>query len=302
MKIMKVKKKRFQIVLLLMFAFAYASAQQQFTVFFDSNKYVLNSLEQKKIELWISENGTVKIIGANGFCDEDGSQLANDTLAKKRINHVYDFVKGKIAVRSDFKAHSFGELHKLSKNKAENRKVTLFYLKKEDFARENEILGIKPMSIKTIDRPKINFANKQMIQNPDGSVQEMLLDTVFMQRINLAKKGEVLAIKNLNFLINTFIIVAQSRPKLYELLMVMQKNPTLMIQIQGHLCCNADDKKDLSGLRAKAVMQFLVNNEIDKSRISFVGFGGTKPIYSIPEKSEEERAANRRVEIMVVYN
>ena len=89
---------------------------------------------------------------------------------------------------------------------------------------------------------------------------------------------------------------------MYELLTVLQLNPTLKIQIQGHLCCNVVDKKDLSGQRAKAIYNFLVANEVSKSRLSHVGFGGTKALFPIPEKSESERAANRRVEILIIQN
>ena len=279
-----------------------AMAQRQFTVFFESNKFTLNSIQQNKLDFWIKQNASVKIIGASGFCDEDGSTTSNDSLAKKRINKIFDIVKSKIAIRSDFKAHSFGELHQVSKIKSENRKVTLFFIEPKDFVNENEILGIKPVETSIIKKAQIVFPHFIFLENPDGSKQEVALDTIFMKTVNNAKKGEILNIKNLNFVINTFIVVPQSRSKMYELLTVMQKNPQLKIQIQGHLCCNADDKRDLSGFRAKAIIGFLQSNNIEKSRMSAIGFGGTKPIYAIPEKSEYERAANRRVEILIIEN
>ena len=60
------------------------------------------------------------------------------------VERVFDFVKERVAIREDFKTRSFGELHKQSTNKAENRKVTIYYILKKDLHRENEILGIKP--------------------------------------------------------------------------------------------------------------------------------------------------------------
>lgn len=287
---------------LILLVFCAAKSQKQFTVYFDSNKFELPTVELTKLDLWVSQNTSIKIIGANGYCDEDGSAASNDTLAKKRINTVFTLLKNRLKFREDFKSHSFGELHKLSSKKAENRKVTLFFIEPKDFERENEILGIKNRQVEVSKKTPIIFLDKMVLENPDGSSQEILLDTVFMQKMNLARKGETLNIKNLNFVINTFIVVPQSRSKMYELLQVMRKNPTIKIQIQGHLCCNADDKRDLSGYRAKAIAKFLENNNIDKSRISFIGFGGKKPLYSIPEKTEEERAANRRVEILITEN
>ncbi len=277
-------------------------AQSQFSIFFDSNKHELKLSELSRLNLWIEANPNIKIIGANGFCDEDGSVVLNDSLAKKRINTVFNLVKTKLKIRSDFKSHAFGELQQESKIKAENRKVTLFFIEPKDFSRENEILKIKPVAV--VKSPKLmpNFPSQIVLQNPDGSFQNIALDVAFMKQISEAKTGETLNIRNLNFVINTFIVIPESRSKMYELLTVMQQNPGLKIQIQGHLCCNVDDKRNLSGERAKAIYGFLVNNNIEKSRMTHVGFGGTKPIYAIPEKSEAERAANRRVEIFIVEN
>ena len=76
----------------------------------------------------------------------------------------------------------------------------------------------------------------------------------------------------------------------------------MKVEIHGHLCCMPTDRTDLSGQRAKAIRNFLTGNGIDKSRLSYKGFGSTQPIYPIPEKNEAERAANRRVEILIVAN
>lgn len=278
------------------------NAQQQFIAYFDSNKFTLNKSETEKLNQWIKDHNDVKIVGANGFCDEDGSTIANDTLAQRRINTIFNIIKDKLNVRNDYKTRSFGELHQLSKNKAENRKVVLFYLEQKDLSRENEILGIKNEIVSNIIKEKIKFPEKISFQNFDGTISEMPLDQEFMATINESKSGSIFNIKNLNFVINTFIVVPESRARMYELLTVMQLNPTLTIEIQGHLCCNVDDKKDLSGQRAKAIYNFLVANDISKSRLSFKGFGGTRTLFPIPEKSEMERAANRRVEILIVSN
>jgi outer membrane protein OmpA-like peptidoglycan-associated protein len=123
-----------------------------------------------------------------------------------------------------------------------------------------------------------------------------------MRKVNTAKAGEKLTIQNLEFQLNTFAVVPQSRARLFELLLVMQNNPDLKIEIHGHLCCQPVDRVDLSTKRAKAVYGFLVANDIDKTRLSYKGFGSTQPIYALPEKNDAERAANRRVEILIVEN
>ncbi len=275
-------------------------AQEQFSVFFGSDKSELNKTELLRLQQFVDDHQKSKIVGVYGFCDEDGSVGYNDTLAKKRIEFVEAKIGSKIKFREDFKTRNFGKLHQFSKIKAENRKVSLFYLEEKDLDKENEILGITP---KKPEIPKkISYPKDVVIRNPDNTTSRFVLDTLFMERVNAAKVGEKLTLENLEFQINTFAITKDSRSKLFELLIVMESNPKLKIDIQGHLCCMPVDRFDLSTQRAKAIYSFLVQYKIPKSRLSYQGFGSTQPIFPLPEKNESERAANRRVEILITEN
>jgi len=276
-------------------------AQEQFSIYFESNKHQPVVKENRRLQQWILENPTSKIVAINGYTDEDGTSGFNDTLAKKRVDFIFNEVKNYIKIREDFKSRSFGENFKQAANKAENRKVTIYYILEKDLPRENEILGIKE---ETIIEPKveIEYPEKLVFDNPNGTKSEFKLDREFMKRVGNATVGEKLTIDNLNFIVNTFAVVPESRGKLYELLLVMQSNPKLKIEIQGHLCCMPTDRVDLSTKRAKSVYGFLIANEVYSARLSYKGFGSTQPIYPLPEKNEAERAANRRVEIVIVEN
>jgi outer membrane protein OmpA-like peptidoglycan-associated protein len=275
-------------------------AQEKLTVYFESNKFELNTKENTKLSTWISENKSNKIVAIHGFTDEDGTSGFNDTLAQKRVNCIFNAVKNKIKIREDFKTRSFGESFEQSKNKAENRRVVIYYLLEIDLPREDEILGIKKEIVKEQPIPEIVYPEKLVFENPNGTKSEFKLDRAFMKKVGEAKSGEKLIIENLNFVINTFAVVNESRGKLYELLLVLQKNPSLKIEIQGHICCIPVDRTDLSTQRAKALYNFLLNQNISKGRLSYKGFGSSQPIYALPEKDEKERAANRRVEILIV--
>ncbi len=290
--------KLFFFLSLFLFSITSVIAQEQFSIYFESNKYEFTPSESQRINQWMSNNPLIKVLGIHGFCDEDGSFGFNDTLAKKRINFVYNAIKDKVKIREDFKTRSFGELHFLSKIKSENRKVTLFYIESKDFNRENEIIGIKEETV-VLPKEPIQYPEKLVFDNPDGSQSEYKLDIDFMQKMSEASLGQKLKLENLNFQINTFIVVPNSKGKMYELLVVMQKNPNLKIEIQGHLCCMPIDRLDLSTQRAKAINNFLVANGINEKRLTFKGFGSSHPIYALPEKDETQRAANRRVEIMI---
>ena len=275
-------------------------AQEQLAIYFDSNKYELNPKEQSKLTTWITNNKNNKIVAIYGFTDEDGTNGFNDTLAQKRVNCIFNAVKNQIKIREDFKTRSFGESFVQSKNKSENRRVIVYFILEKDLVREEEILGIKKQIVAEKPKREIEYPEKLVFENPNGTKSEFKLDRDFMKKIEHAKIGEKLKIDNLNFIINTFAVVPESRGKLYELLLVLQSNPTLKIEIQGHLCCMFTDRTDLSTQRAKAIYNFLIANEVYRARLSYKGFGSSVPIYPLPEKDEKERAANRRVEILIV--
>ena len=277
-------------------------AQEKFVVYFDSNKFELNTKEKEKLNHWISENKNNKIVAIHGFTDEDGTTGFNDTLAQKRVDYVFQNVKNNIKIREDFKTRSFGESFNQSDNKAENRRVTIFYILEKDIIREDEILGIKNEIVEEKPKPEVYFPEKLVFENPNGTKSEFKLDKSFMKKMNEAKAGEKLKLENLNFQINTFAVVPESRGKMYELLLVLQSNSQMKIEIQGHLCCMPNDRLDLSTQRAKAIYNFLIANQIYPARLSYKGFGSSQPIYPLPEKNEQERAANRRVEILILEN
>ncbi|MCZ8198574.1 MAG: OmpA family protein [Flavobacterium sp.] len=294
------KTKLLFIYILLQSVFSFS--QEQFVVYFESNKHEMAKKENKKLQDWMLANKEVKIVAINGYTDEDGTSGFNDTLAKKRVNFIFNQIKDKIKIREDFKTRSFGENFKQSTNKAENRKVTIYYLLEKDLAKEDEILGIKKEEIAVEPKKEINYPKELIIENPDGSRVEYKLNVEFMKLIGNSAVGDKLKIDNLNFVINTFAVVNESRSKLYELLLVMQNNPKLKIELQGHLCCMTKDRVDLSTQRSKAISNFLRQNGIESSRVAYKGFGVSQPLFPIPEKNEAERAANRRVEILILEN
>lgn len=293
-------KKRFVYILLCVFP-VLLHAQEQFSVYFDSNKFQLKKKESDRLEEWIIKNKDSKILSISGYTDEDGSIGLNDTLAQNRVANVYGLIKNRVPIREDFRTISFGKLHEHSPVKAENRKVTIYYLEKKDLAKEDEIVGIKKTEVKPVIK-NIQYPDKIVLRHPNGTKEEIILDQDFMQQVTNAKPGEILKLSNLNFYENTFAVLPESRPKMYELLEILKANKVMKVKILGHICCMEGDPRDLSTKRAKAIFIFLQQNGIDKSRLSFEGKGTSLPINPLPEKNEQERAENRRVEILVMEN
>jgi outer membrane protein OmpA-like peptidoglycan-associated protein len=93
-------------------------------------------------------------------------------------------------------------------------------------------------------------------------------------------------------------IQSESLPIVDQISELMKSNSTLNISIEGHTDNTGDavGNKKLSDDRAKAVMDAVIAKGIDKTRMSYVGWGQEKPVAD--NRTEEVRARNRRVEIV----
>lgn len=82
-----------------------------------------------------------------------------------------------------------------------------------------------------------------------------------------------------------------------EVVSILEKNPHLKLEIQGHTdnLGPAEHNQRLSELRAKMIRGYLVKKGIDEKRLTWVGYGFSKPIAS--NVTPEGRARNRRVEL-----
>ncbi len=93
-----------------------------------------------------------------------------------------------------------------------------------------------------------------------------------------------------------------SDEQLNAIVQVLAANPKLRIELVGHTD-NVGDKRQnqyLSQFRAKVVRSYLFNQGIDDTRITTKGFADEFPVE--PNDSEENKAKNRRVELIVVEN
>jgi len=126
-------------------------------------------------------------------------------------------------------------------------------------------------------------------------------DTIWLNPI---QEGMLAELDDVYFAAGLATVLEESYPKLKRLRDFLILNPTVSIEIHGHV--NEDNDKDivsmkLSKKRAQKVVDYLVEGGIDPKRLTAIGFGNTKPIYKNPQ-NEEEKEANRRVEILIRKN
>lgn len=246
----------------------YAGAQQQkFTVYFPFNKDVVTAASSAQLKEWVQSHKNVTIDLIEGYADKTGNALYNVDLSERRIKYVQGVLGEENFSLAEVKTEPYGERMAKAGHSAPDRKVTLYFTE--------TVPDIAPVPKEPSD---------------------------FSKKITKANQGDKIRIPNLNFYNNSDIILPSSANILRELLTILQENPKIKIDIQGHICCQKAEENEISLKRAKAVYNLLIKKGIAADRLSYKSFGSNRPIYALPEKNEDERVANRRVEIEILSN
>ena len=113
--------------------------------------------------------------------------------------------------------------------------------------------------------------------------------------------GQTIQLKSIYFETGQVELIDDNYPELDRLVELLEKNPKLEIQINGHTDATGNEATNLklSEARAKAVFDYLLEKGIS-NEIDFKGYGSQSPIAD--NKTEEGRRKNRRVEFVVVKN
>lgn len=113
------------------------------------------------------------------------------------------------------------------------------------------------------------------------------------------KKGDVVALEGILFEVDKSDLLPQSYNTLRQLTEYLKAHPSVKIELRGHTDNQgtAQHNRHLSDDRAKAVMEYLISRGIDRSRLSWKGFGKTRPVDT--NDTPEGRQHNRRVEYLI---
>jgi len=246
---------------------------------------VQSEINDQKIDSFLTtvNDQTIKL-KIFGYADFLHSNKYNESLAQKRADAVKNYifkktVPGKVNLLA---CKSYGEKYSTDSGSREG----------EAFQRRVDLI---------IETLKVNESSDNKIDTTKKQIETK-------KTIESLSKGESLAVEGLNFEPGRHYLVKEAFPVLNNLLKTLKENPNLKIEIQGHICCveGGEDGMDLdtrqrklSENRAKAIYDFLVKNGIDPLRLSYKGYGRSKPKV-FPERTQEEEQINRRVEIKII--
>jgi OmpA-OmpF porin, OOP family len=108
--------------------------------------------------------------------------------------------------------------------------------------------------------------------------------------------------KRIQFKYKSTVLSKKSKEVLSEIVKILKENTHLNVLIEGYTSSDGNGRNhfSLSQRRAENVKEYLRINGIGEKRLKAVGFGDTNPLNG--NKTEAERAMNRRVELKITSN
>jgi outer membrane protein OmpA-like peptidoglycan-associated protein len=133
---------------------------------------------------------------------------------------------------------------------------------------------------------------------------------MFIKNIRIAKGGVKyydrvlqdgkIIVNGIKFDVNKATLKPESMGPINKIYQLMEKNPEINFSVEGHTDSDGDEatNQTLSEARAKAVMDQLIQQGINADRLSYNGFGESKPLDN--NSTPEGKANNRRVEFVKI--
>ncbi|WP_316814847.1 OmpA family protein [Pedobacter nyackensis] len=147
-------------------------------------------------------------------------------------------------------------------------------------------------------------ADGYLFYSENYQLDDAYINKPFIISVNLDKLviGKTMVMRNIFFNTNEYNILPASLIELNTLVDLLKNNASIEIEIQGHTDNIGSDiqNEKLSLQRAKAVYDFLIENGIKSERLSFKGYGKTKPI--VNNDTEAQRKQNRRTSFLITKN
>ncbi|GEN76786.1 OmpA family protein [Chryseobacterium hagamense] len=269
-----------KILIVLIFLCTFSKAQMLTSVYFDYNSAELNRASQMKLDSLSHLNTRLKF-RIYGNCDISGTPDYNKKLSEKRAGAVGAYLQKKISGPIELQS-----VTGLGKEKQINDNST------EELRKKNRRVDI------FIDR----------IMAPGEIRAGKSYASFFSKKISEMKVKDTFSLPDVNFAGGRHIWLPKGNKVLAQLAGLLKSNPSLEVELQGHICCDYDnfDGQDLdlktfnlSFTRANAIKEYLELQGIHSFRIKATGRGHLNPVV-YPERTEEDFSKNRRVEIVLL--
>jgi outer membrane protein OmpA-like peptidoglycan-associated protein len=272
------------LLLITSIGFSQTKKPDSLKLFFDSAKYSITDAHKTQIAAFFKgiKVDEVRQIRIKGYTDFVGNHVYNNKLSKKRAKAAYTYVTSNYQFTA-IAQQGLGELEEQSpeasfeEGNSKHRKVDV---------------------ILSYEIPKDTYVSLTRKQR-------------YLKQLPKLSVGEKLRVQHTSFYISTPNITKASEEDITGIVKILKAYPKLHVLVEGHVCCGdkveyetkvpSKDNLALSTERAKNIYLELIKRGIKKSRLSYKGFGFTRPL-DFPESTINIQQENRRVELKVLKN
>jgi len=251
-------------------------------LFFDSAKFSITDTHQTQLQTFFKNIKLDEVlqIRIKGYTDFIGNHVYNNKLSKKRAKATYTYVTNNYQFKA-IAQQGLGELDDeiteatIEGGNSKHRKVDL---------------------ILSYEKPKDVYVSLTRKQR-------------YLSKLPKLSVGEKLRIQHTNFHISTPNITNASKEDLDGIVKILKAYPKLKVLVEGHVCCGDKEEYEskianqenleLSTKRAKNIYNTLIKKGIKANRLSYKGYGFTRPL-DFPESSIVIQRENRRIELKIL--
>lgn len=258
----------FKSCILYLSCFSQAAKDTSVNFYFAINSAQLDSNQHKILNDFTS---AFRIKAIKGYADTTGAKKYNFSLSQKRAFSVYTA---------------------LNKSVDSTNNIDLFYLGEN--AEEPKLWKNRRVQVIATQVARKEVTHKIPV-NESASDTTAHIPTV-VRDFNL---------EYVYFMPDQAVIIQESLSYIQELADILKTYKTETFEIIGHInyqsrfdSTHLTDIYELSKRRAKALYDYLVEQGIPASRMTYRGIGNSHPIYPKP-KNDEQRRKNMRVQIII---
>ena len=253
--------------------------------------YPINS-EADELGVVVTSDGELAYFGAKNFQNNKGWDVYEFKMPEKAKPEKVMIVKGQVKTNSgEPPAQAKVEIQYTESKQKEEVAVN------DDDGTYAAIVKVSRNENVTLSVEGDDIAfNSRVIAKKDDPAPVV---TKLNMETREAKANEAFVINDIYYTSNSADIEERSKIILDAFSDYLTKHPSMVIEISGHTDSRGDDNanKALSAERAFEVMKYLADHGVDAKRLTYQGYGETKPVGD--NNTEEGRAMNRRTEFVI---
>ncbi len=251
--------------------------------------YPINS-EEDDLSLFVSLDGETAYFASNKFSKANGWDIYSFALPALAKPEEVSLITGTLLDENDEPVEEGSlEIKNLKTNEVTRVKVD------EQTGSYARVVETKPGEdlIISVKKKGIAFSSRYVDVDKSPRVVEAPLKA---EKLELGREYEL---NDINFATNSYELDEVARNVIDEFILYLEENPELKADIQGHTdnVGMPADNMVLSQNRAKTVYEYALDYGVSPNRISYHGYGETRPVAT--NDTEEGRAENRRTVFVI---